>query len=711
MLYYTRKINELRKKSHGLTGDLCKKTGCLIRDVTNAEKDVLRLKENYLIQALNVLRAGKILLEISECDLKFHNQLDELAKKILEYENQRWKLSQCLKVLQEVNEKLLNILKEAGIGTKFKEEEENLLSVAKNYSGFEDEHPDVMTILPIQDSKNSYYAQFSKKICILMDEQKEQYENLEKQGWFRILPEYKQKLVREYKEKITDGNHLIPTQIRDIPGVRNAYTTTIVTCDKEGNVQRELYKFTHSGTIAGFSMDDEQNKAMDAENLEQLRQNISGDLHFLALNTKNSLERDDSRCVKQTENAIKEYNESINQLERKKDDDLMMKVGEAMIGNPDGEQNFLKEINKKSREWHGTIKFSNTPTNVFRIFSQGKYNEMEKLLDSISDKISSSNSRMREVTHYLKVGDKGNFKKAQKELLELNYVNNDERLFLQSSLELKRLIKRYSGFFGLIRTLLAGRNNLQLRIISEFVRLQYQLQKLKEDKTGSKVISLGGINCDNIHIACKSGKDRTGFIGFIIALEIIKHDSGKNEGEIAEALSKAGHVQCLAGISGGTPGCVGIKKLFFSIPKNFGEKVENRLQLKTARFNCVIPRPSVFMRPIFKEINSCKPGKNLMKNPVLSEQDEVLTDCTGFKDGSAVPPSYSEIDKLIARNLGKVKKGKTGSKSKNIKFKPYEGNSVGSEDKGYVSEQDAAEIKVGSVKKVGCLKKGIRADL
>ena len=606
---YTKEIKKLREKSDSNAGvKVHNDNGTVIRDVRNMiSSSSPRLQENYLIQALNVLCAGKTLIEISKdgenaklAELK--DQIDGVAKIIIKEhtsQSERYSEEKCFRILQEANYKVLSILKQAGINTEFEQNEEELLNVAKNYSSFETDHPDIITILPIKDKDGNHYVQYSKKLCALTDEQKQQYENLSEQKWFNILPKYKQKLVEKYKDKITGGFHLIPTQIRDIPGLRNGYTTTIGKCKESiKNIDDidYLYKFTHSGTIAAFSKDDQENKEMASGNLDQLRQSLIGGLHLIILNTNKSVSPGDIECVTDTNGAVKQHNDTV--IEHSTDAHQPTKESQSIIVKQDNPQ-IKAQVESGER-----IMLSNTPTNIFRIFAKGDYTSITKFLDDVSSSIKMDNGKLKTVKEYLQASSGGDFDKAKNEVGE---IENDPEFKLQNflfyALNLKQLINRQTSSLAVIHTLFAGRDSPQLQVNRKFIELQYRLEQLTKNNEINS-LSLESIKQQRIHVACKSGKDRTGFVGLAVALDVIKSNiPEKSESEIAEALATAGHVQFLAGISGGTLGCVGLKPLIFSIPKKLGEVLEKQLILSTAKFNGSIHKPSNFSHHIVIEDN------------------------------------------------------------------------------------------------------------
>lgn len=611
---YTAAIRALRYLSDINAGVQITHTedGKLIRDTGSANERSPRIEENYLVHALNTLRATKTLIELAyspdEEKVKgYYSKIDTLAKNLVvdRYAESGINLSknECLNILKEANDSALAMLKEAKVGKISHTREGELLAVARHYASLDDDHPDIMTVIEV--GEGNYYAQNSKKLCQLTDVQKTKYEDLPNQEWFKSLPTWKQKLVEKYKDKIIGGKHLIPTQIRDIPGIRNGYTTAILKCDNDFQKTEELYKFTQSGTVATFS----SHKEIALENLQQLLDNSSQSfadkpLHFFTLNTNSRLDLLERECVTQTQKSV-------------------------------------DDIQAKGRR---VVKHSNTPINMFRTFFGGDYNDLKQSLSNIASAIHDE-SNILAVKNFLQ----GNAKYSDVALGEIE--NEPEKNFLSAAVELKRLINRYEGFLGKFYVLKDGVDNASLKVIRQFAVVQNQLQQLQSKNIDNPLLNIKGIQGEQVHIACKSGKDRTGLVTVALALDTIKGSvkGVVEEKSLAQSLSSAGHIQYLASISGGVPGCIGVKSLPFSIPKVFGEKFRDDMQLPNA-----VLTGEVGLVPLLRSKFVDWIRKEKIKNDENKSQEvNVKQEIDGMIGmGGQSVLTYEEINKFVKSDLG-----------------------------------------------------------
>ena len=606
---YTNKIKELReasdtkinvKVSHG-------QNSLLIRDIRELQEGMIspRVEENYLINAINTIRASQKLCEISTIEEnakgKLSKTLEELFNQITSsYDKNADNITekQCLNIFQHTERQCLKILREYSVGKSLQEKEYKLLTYAKNLSGLEDEHPDILTILSMKDSENenSFYAIRSTKICKLTEQQKQQYQDLQNKEWYQALPKWKQSLITAYQGKLTDGEHLIPTQIRDIPGIKNAYRTEVLTVDPD-NPQKDktvIYSFSHSGTLASLSKDKEIRETIASDNLQELQENLPDKnkaLHFFTLNTDNKFDYADRQCIAQTENAF------TKQRFRIQSNDFQL-----ISDNRNQEQ--------PSNKYH-----SNAPLNILRLFSRGKYNHIERSLQGLALTISKADT-----LDILLIGNKSNDKKARHNITTLlagGRITKEFSDILEAAIEVKRLIqqsKKTFNFFGNLR------QNYNFKITNAYAKLQMALHDVEQaHQNGQKniLVPSGGevsiftsgkdkitspvFTPQNIHIACKSGKDRTGAMVASVINTAITRDRAKKASAVKDmktAIINSGHGQSLNGRSGGTPGCAATKSLSGIFSFNAPNKGMNALCRKVANYTQT--------KNIFSPINKIK---------------------------------------------------------------------------------------------------------
>ncbi len=626
MFDYKTTIADLRYKSDlnaGVIPTLSDKNGTttIIRDARNIKKTAPCRPENYLVQAFNILRAGKALLEIHQKskqssqpqegiteetdlidtiatnianELKTHQDTDPLTESL------------CLQILKNTTVHVVNILQNNGVTDYFKLPATQLLDVTKNYTGLEDDHPAVMTILATKDSNNNNYAINSQPLYALTNKQKEQFNSLNQQKWFNDLPEYQQLLVKKYKTQLTDGRHLVPTQIRNIPGLRNSYKTEVVVLDREkSDTTKTITKFIQSGTMVSFAKDKESAEKITQENFAQLHQNVGDKIHTITLNSNNTLDTIDNIAVQETEKATQKYNQN-NALNQK---------------------NFVH---------------SNAPLNFLRFASPTNYTGMNDLLKQISTQL--NRDEFGKVADYLQDLNGVSFKSANAELNDPTQSNNDKSMkeVLLAAIELKQLttekpknlLQRILNFNYRLYT--KGENK-PLKVVRKYIALNTLL--LKQDKP---LITRASLPIP--HITCKSGKDRTGFAQFIIISDAINRDIMKSNMEdknlfdrVNNDISMAGHTQYLPGVCGGTPGCIGIKNLYLLIPQEFTKNIATRLQQPTAEFSTSTNKlnQSFQIRNIFSSLNNFLKSKTKPVQQKQSHENKTKSDNTKKEKSSS----------------------------------------------------------------------------
>ncbi len=569
---------------------------CLIRDLRSASIDIItpREQENYLINAINTIRACERLSEISGINhaqkTTLLSELNNLFKKIKTfYEEQQDKITPkgCEQILKDTERQAIVLLKQYKIGKNLGEQEHTLLSYARNLTGLEEEHTDILTILPKKDpkSQDQFFAIRSNRICQLTDRQKLQYDHLDQRSWYTSMPPWKKALIKQYKSQLTDGKHVIPTQIRDIPGIRNAYKTEILTLDPDNisGTQKVIYDFSHSGTIASFSSDKQSQTMISSDNLKELEQSIyqgqdKRNLHFFTLNTNAAIDAADEQSVQQTQSAVEIHYDKSN-------------------------------LNKRIIEDEGPKKsHTNAPLNILRLLYNGQYDNLERSLNNLGSLITESNH-----IHSFLTTNNGVYQKAHQNIKNLKRGGEITERFadiLTSAINIKQLItgsKKPQNFFK------RWTKNYNVKILEEYTSLQIKLREINEAKdsseknilvpsqhirsifkSGKDEITNDCFKEEKLHVACKSGKDRTGamvvaIIKKVIERHLIKQSSVKSVDDktLANNIIDSGHVQTLAGRSGGTLGCAGTKSLDLVFHNNSPDKTMRRLGREVAQHTVI----------------------------------------------------------------------------------------------------------------------------
>jgi hypothetical protein len=151
------------------------------------------------------------------------------------------------KAMHEFNTAIGNILKQSKLTiagkplSKLKDDElSDVMVYARDFANFEAKnHPTIATIssnISTDPQKPLYAVSASIPITPVGSELKELYKDLDNQGWFKDLPPIKQEFIRRYKDQIQDGKHTIPTQLRELVGLKNAYLETTSVITKNGSL-------------------------------------------------------------------------------------------------------------------------------------------------------------------------------------------------------------------------------------------------------------------------------------------------------------------------------------------------------------------------------------------------------------------------------------------------------------------------------------------
>ncbi|WP_341794544.1 hypothetical protein [Rickettsia endosymbiont of Rhinocyllus conicus] len=282
-------------------------TPIIIRDARNA-KDPRELgMESFEMQYLNVIRAA---IDIAEIEGKPEALKTELRKQAVDFidnfHKDNEKNSQ-MQISPNVKDKINDIailLENNGIKEVHKK-----LNVAKDFQNFNDEHCNIVTLSNIKDKNGKDHTVIEAEVALkgITDEQKAEYQNRADKDWFKKMPSWERQLVNKYAETIKEGEHVIPTQLRQIVGMKNAFEK--ITAIAEENKPIEIiHASKHAGTLASISRDKESQQRITDLNTKQA-QEWMGD-HKLHANTLNSgaanfvVPHPDAKLVTLTKRAI-----------------------------------------------------------------------------------------------------------------------------------------------------------------------------------------------------------------------------------------------------------------------------------------------------------------------------------------------------------------------------------------------------------------------
>lgn len=396
------------------------------------------------------------------------------------------------------------------------------LRLAENYAGLNDIHYNITTKFKIG---NEEFGLEDKKCFPLTDQQKNAYESRKTEVWYKRLDPFEQKLIDKFVPKFLrlGVDYYLPTQIRDNIGLRNAYKKTIVAYgpNKERKVLGVYY---HSGSVASPNEWAEDEKARKADweitkgNIEQIKHEEKN-MEILSLN----------------------YNfDSPFGLREKK---IVQDTKQAI-----GEEHFMNiSVNVP-----GTVGNVEKSTNRLIDDSIKYYNK--KYPDLLLETIKSQNQ----------VQDLSN-------IMEKLPNPTDKRFFEQLI-----CVKQFAN----------ASNNSVTHIMNHAKNAYRAVNDNKNADGAAKYVACKAVltadkATNPVAFSCKSGKDRTGVIGYLSDANIIsKYDPNLDPKQIHKVLAQSRHYQWLAGANGGMAGRLGIKNISFT---NISKDFKSLLCLPTAQ--------------------------------------------------------------------------------------------------------------------------------
>lgn len=508
------KFREIADNKRGISWQLT--DDLLIRrlDGNNLKEHLsLYAAEDYVVIILNKYRAAsKICLlhrQKKACKDFEKNAKEFLDKdyKLMAHENEdRW--IDCLKkVDREIIEYLKTLFPLNGskkIAANFK--------LAENYVGLDDPHYNITTIVKIEDTefhlKNERFLKLTKA-------QKKQFKKRMNKQWYKSLDPFEQKFIDAYSPKFLDGKHYFPTQIRKIPGCRNGYKKIITARSEQG--EQELGYYYHSGMLASFAEKNYVRDKIAQHNWKQLVQYVED-----GKNTEKHKQR--NKNVKENKNKHIVFI-CLNTKIPIQCEDKIVKQTKEVIGD--------------------NSKFMHLPiNNAYGLPTSFTFNDHIKQLLHETAKIypkeykSIYNNSQKGYDHTIqKIQEEIKDPKLQsyfKKLTKLKEYNVNEQWKMQLKASYDYLIKK---------------DNPYANIGAHYVACN---ALLKQHDAQAPTIVFG----------CKSGKDRTGFLSYLVDNNIIHtHYPTLDRGKLYTALAYASHYQLLASLNGGMPGRFGMKKV------------------------------------------------------------------------------------------------------------------------------------------------------
>ncbi|MDG1436789.1 MAG: hypothetical protein P8P83_03270 [Rickettsiaceae bacterium] len=303
--------------------------GTLIRDARSAKDPRVLSSEAFEMQYLNAIRAA---IDLVEQDPQFIGKENEqkkddaikamtsnVASAMTAIQKPDLDQKQCAKNFKKEITKLGSLLEKQGVKKPFKK-----LNIAKDFQNFKDEHKNIVTISSIVDKNGKQRNVVEAEVAFkeLTADQKKDYQAIidakDTPKWFQKLKPWEQKLVENNAQAIIEGNHVIPTQLRQIVGMKNAFEK--ITAVMNGQELEILHTSKHAGTLTSLAKDKKSRQDITNENAKQA-QAWMGSEKQIHCNTLNSLNGagNDHEIVTRTANAMKdvggnETNTAFNQF-------------------------------------------------------------------------------------------------------------------------------------------------------------------------------------------------------------------------------------------------------------------------------------------------------------------------------------------------------------------------------------------------------------
>lgn len=472
----------------------------LLRDATNVG-DNLYAPEDYVVQIMNIYRAAKKICTLhgkngalfAKMASTFMHQYKNYAKETEDF----W-----VKEVKNLNRDVVLKLHQMVFPDENELSINKKLRLAENYVGLDDRHYNVTTRFKVE---NKQFALEDKKWLTLTEKQRSAFINRKSADWYKRLEPFEQKLIDAYLDKLLDGAHYIPTQIRNIPGCRNAYQKRILAYD-ENNNQTVLGHYYHSAALV--SPIQSKDKATDIQitksNWEQIC-NHNKNIEVISLNHN--------------------LNFSI-----------------PFIGFL-GERNIVEQTNHVV----GSDRFIYLPINEIGTLTTPIFkNHVKKLL---KESVDFYDPQYGTLCNTLKEND---LLAIQAQIEQIQ--NPKDKSYFKRLALLKEASEKSDKENKMIHNCTKVFDNYYADIGSNYIACKTILGQSKGTSTASILFS------------CKSGKDRTGFMSYLVDGNIIEITNpslsqGENGKKIYNALAYASHPQFLSSLNGGMPGRFGMKSV------------------------------------------------------------------------------------------------------------------------------------------------------
>jgi len=589
-----------------------------IRDARGAKVPPVRETESFEMQYLNSIRAAQDLIDTHpglkpEVEAKLRAELQLKAEKFFAREGGfHTKIKGGLSQKQLGKEELKKEIQDIGVllGENGISQAYTKLNVAKDFQNFKDTHSNVVTVTAIQHNGKSHTViEADVAMKGLTASQKEEYatigiksSTIPKPKWFTAMPAWEQELSKKYAPAIAKGDHVMPTQLRQMVGIKNAFEKTTAIYDPESSKLETLATSKHAGTLASLAPDKSDRQRITDENAKQAQELIGPDrkLHCNTLNSGPVGAGDDPEIVKSTKQAMKN-------------------VGGAI---------------------------SNTAFNAFRRFGvsndfSGTKDNLKQMSNSLPD-----DPAFKDLKNHLQ--PKGFFGRLfrtgdpQFEIDTLRAsgkIDDKTKAILETTIDLRRSVETADKIIKF-----ADSENSSLAVSEKLNKLANKVEKVLKSDEGVGLVKEKLPKHTTLRM-CASGKDRTGLAEHNQSAEAIAEKIGATAKDIDAQLLSGGHTAQQAGgihAGGATIGCYGTKsENRAGIPKSRKEGLETIIEV-SASSNKIKGNSKKHDKEIEKEIAADKAAKPSI-SAKTNTQPQALAQVQSKDETKTMPPKVTTV--------------------------------------------------------------------
>lgn len=299
MLASLKKLSDLRAgithtvETHNINGQ---EEQFVIRDATGEVKELAENSQDVWMRAIiNNFRAADELLEVnsklSQTErITLRESLNNGLKEVLKNYDENSTDKENKRFIKESNTLIANLFVETGLYNDSKKIAKDL-TMAKDFANLQDQSANIVTLFA--DQQGQIISSSSLKITELTAKQKQEYKDIANgvntPRWYNELGELEQKLVTKYSAHIATGNYVLPTQLRFLNGLKNAYydqTHIISNAGQEPTLVKHGVRCANPGYFAAKSAETKLEVSQDSA--QQIRQVLGDDVktNFVCYNQK-----------------------------------------------------------------------------------------------------------------------------------------------------------------------------------------------------------------------------------------------------------------------------------------------------------------------------------------------------------------------------------------------------------------------------------------